>query len=196
MQIQDNESYSNAVECFDFDNRQAKFIVNSVRVYEFFDFSWRIPLWDNDLIDFFRRVPLKYRTNTYLYRRYAVEKLFVDLAHELGRIDCTTSLPDNPRLQGLTNKISGLFWNKVNFFNSNSFNTESALIWVFTKQNPGLFKIENKLSGYKPGSCCDSEIIREIVIHSRNARSMPSINGLGTYAYLTDIVREDSTFIE
>ena len=33
-------------------NRQANFIINSARVYEYFDVDWRIPLWDDELSEF------------------------------------------------------------------------------------------------------------------------------------------------
>jgi len=51
----------------DWQERQAKFIVNSVRVYEFWGYEWRIPLWDNQLMDFFSGVPLKLRLEKKLY---------------------------------------------------------------------------------------------------------------------------------
>lgn len=56
---------------WDWRQRQAKFIVNSVRVYEFFGFEWRIPLWDMDFMEFWRRVPLCQRLERSLYRQYA-----------------------------------------------------------------------------------------------------------------------------
>ena len=57
--IHDRESYVNCVLCFVFNERVAKFIVNSVRVYEFFGYSWRMPLWDNELIGFFFKSSLE-----------------------------------------------------------------------------------------------------------------------------------------
>lgn len=52
---------------FNIQERQAKFIVNSVRVYEFFGYEWLIPLWDNVLFDFWSRVPLPLRYGRKLY---------------------------------------------------------------------------------------------------------------------------------
>jgi asparagine synthase (glutamine-hydrolysing) len=92
VSVHDNESCANAVELFNFDERQAKFIVNSVRVYEFSGFQWRIPLWDAELIDFFLRVPLLLRLKQVLYREYAVEKLFVGTFEFLQGLECTTYL--------------------------------------------------------------------------------------------------------
>lgn len=54
--------------------RQAKFIVNSCRVYEFFDYEWYCPLWDKEIMDFFRTLPMHYRIKKWLYNQY-VEQL-------------------------------------------------------------------------------------------------------------------------
>jgi asparagine synthetase B (glutamine-hydrolysing) len=79
-----------------FNERVAKFIVNSVRVYEFFGYSWRMPLWDNELIGFFSQVPLKFRIDEYLYIKYAGTVLFVDSLKKLGEIECTTTILPKP----------------------------------------------------------------------------------------------------
>lgn len=61
------EGLASFYEYWDWQERQAKFIVNSVRVYEFWEYDWLIPLWDNELMDFFTKVPLQYRLNKKLY---------------------------------------------------------------------------------------------------------------------------------
>lgn len=70
------EKAVDAFEAWDWQSRQAKFIVNSVRVYEFFGYEWRVPLWDNELMDFWARVPLKFRINKELYDDYLFKRLF------------------------------------------------------------------------------------------------------------------------
>lgn len=47
--------------------RQAKMIVNSVRVYEHHGFAWRLPLWDAELMEFWPRVPVAERYGKRLY---------------------------------------------------------------------------------------------------------------------------------
>lgn len=64
------EKLADAFELWDWQERQAKFIVNSVRVYEFWGYDWLIPLWDKELMDFFAKVPLEYRLNKVLYDTY------------------------------------------------------------------------------------------------------------------------------
>ena len=52
--------YSN-IESWSWKERQSKFIVNSIRVYEYFGNEARLPLWDYELANFFKNVPLKYK---------------------------------------------------------------------------------------------------------------------------------------
>jgi len=71
-----SDSLVDLFECWDWQERQAKYIVNSVRIYEFWGYEWRIPLWDNEFMDFWSRVPLQWRINKKLYDSYLEEKLF------------------------------------------------------------------------------------------------------------------------
>jgi len=95
INIHDAESLSNGIEYFNFNERQVKFIVNSVRVYEFLGFQWRIPLWDAELIGFFLRIPLALRIKQILYREYAMKKLCVERLKVLQKLDCTTDIGNN-----------------------------------------------------------------------------------------------------
>lgn len=52
---------------FNTQERQAKYIVNSVRVYEHFGFEWLVPLWDTVLFDFWSRVPISWKYGRKLY---------------------------------------------------------------------------------------------------------------------------------
>ncbi|MEA5598798.1 asparagine synthetase B family protein [Rivularia sp. UHCC 0363] len=65
------ENAASAFECWDWQERQAKFIVNSVRIYEFWDYEWRIPLWDYEMMEFWERVPLNLRIGKKLYDFYS-----------------------------------------------------------------------------------------------------------------------------
>lgn len=61
------QEYASIEEWLDTAERQAKFIVNSARVYEFFGYEWLIPLWDNSQFNFWRRVSLSWRYKRKLY---------------------------------------------------------------------------------------------------------------------------------
>lgn len=129
IEIHDTESLANAIEFFNVNNRQGKFIVNSVRVYEFLGYEWRIPLWDAELMDFFVKVPLKYRLEMYLYKKYARNVLFIDYLKKLQEIDCTTTILPNPNTSFKkkcediieNNKYLERLWLKYYFFKKRLF---------------------------------------------------------------------------
>jgi asparagine synthase (glutamine-hydrolysing) len=65
----------NLTDLWNIDNRQAKFIVNSVRVYEHFGFSWLLPLWDKEFAFFFYELNIKYKIKKNIYNNL-LEKYF------------------------------------------------------------------------------------------------------------------------
>lgn len=48
--------HSSAFESWDMSERQAKFIVNSVRIYDYLDFEWWLPYWDKEYVNFWSRI--------------------------------------------------------------------------------------------------------------------------------------------
>lgn len=66
----DVESAASAFERWEWQERQAKFIVNSVRVYEAFGHEWRLPWWDASLMDFWSMIPVHMRARRALFLRY------------------------------------------------------------------------------------------------------------------------------
>ncbi|MFT4414435.1 asparagine synthase-related protein [Fredinandcohnia humi] len=67
LPYQNREQASALFEYWDWKERQAKFIINSVRVYEYYDHEWEIPLWDDELMNFFLTIPVDLRFKKYLY---------------------------------------------------------------------------------------------------------------------------------
>ena len=55
-------------EWSEFKDRQSKYVVQNVRLYEFFKFDWRMPLWDREFMDFWAKAPLSAKKNQALYR--------------------------------------------------------------------------------------------------------------------------------
>jgi asparagine synthase (glutamine-hydrolysing) len=64
------EAATSAWERWEWQERQAKFMCNSVRVYEFWGFDWRLPFWDAEAIEFWERMPLVFRARNRLHRAY------------------------------------------------------------------------------------------------------------------------------
>jgi asparagine synthase (glutamine-hydrolysing) len=57
-------------------HRLSRFIVNAVRVYEFNGYEWRMPLWDNEMAEYWYRVPENLRANRRLYEAYLLRRVF------------------------------------------------------------------------------------------------------------------------
>jgi len=74
--VNDVADAASAFERWDWQERQAKFIANNARVYEFWGYDWRIPLWDCDMMNFWAQVPLKWRIGKKLYDEYLETRLF------------------------------------------------------------------------------------------------------------------------
>jgi asparagine synthase (glutamine-hydrolysing) len=69
-----SELAADIFERWDLQERQAKFICNSVRVYEDRGFDWRLPLFDSELMDFWSRVPVDLRIGRKLYFHFAAQR--------------------------------------------------------------------------------------------------------------------------
>jgi len=55
-------------EAMEFRDRQSKFVVARQRIYDYLGLGWRLPLWDNDYLDYWEHVPLKQKANQALYK--------------------------------------------------------------------------------------------------------------------------------
>lgn len=62
-------------ECWNWKERQAKFIVNSNRYYEFFKLDWWMPLWDCELTNWYQSVPYPLRKGKKLWIRFVNQQM-------------------------------------------------------------------------------------------------------------------------
>jgi asparagine synthase (glutamine-hydrolysing) len=80
------DSSASAFDLFEFENRQARYLANSVRAYESHGFGWWLPLCDDALMDFFLTVPTDLRTLKRLYAEWMRSRVFVDRMARLAEI--------------------------------------------------------------------------------------------------------------
>ncbi len=55
-------------EASEFNNRQSKYVVSGQRTYEWFGYEWRLPLWTNDFIEFWRTTTPVEKSGQKMYR--------------------------------------------------------------------------------------------------------------------------------
>jgi len=65
-------------ETWDQKERQAKFIINSARVFSFFGYNYVLPLFDSVLIDFFSGLPFQFKLDKNLYDYVLTEIIFTE----------------------------------------------------------------------------------------------------------------------
>ena len=70
----DAASVADSYELWDWQERQAKYIVNSVRVYEQFQLDWWMPLWDIEFVRFWESVPLELREGRVWFKDWIKEE--------------------------------------------------------------------------------------------------------------------------
>ncbi|MGV8076904.1 MAG: asparagine synthase family protein [Methanosarcina sp.] len=189
LEIKDNETCASAIEFFDFNDRQAKFIVNSVRVYEFFGYEWRIPFWDTELINFFLMVPIEHRINQELYRKYARDLLFSDSLTVLKNIDCTIDILNLKPLENRT-KYEKLLYYKT-FIHSYYDEVIDNPIWGRYFENPLISRFLTKFTRYGNKAVEKYPLIKRIVEYKNENRYSLSINGISSLEYLADINGEN-----
>jgi asparagine synthase (glutamine-hydrolysing) len=68
------EGAADAYERWWWQERAAKFLLNSVRAYEYWGYDWWVPLRDTEVLDFWNRVPFVHRSRKSLHSSY-VRKL-------------------------------------------------------------------------------------------------------------------------
>lgn len=73
--------YADQYEKWVWQEQESKFICNSVRVYEFFNYDWWMPLCDKELFNYFSTLPLNLRNHSWyqdfvkeLFAKYYTEK--------------------------------------------------------------------------------------------------------------------------
>lgn len=72
-------SILNKFEFFNWRERQSKFIVNANRTYDFFDYGWYMPFWNEKYVKFWLKMPLKYKYQKNFFDQYLENILFEKL---------------------------------------------------------------------------------------------------------------------
>jgi len=63
-------AFAQGFELFEWQERQAKYVVNGQRAYEWLNFDWRLPLWSDEMMKFWGNVHWELKTGQALYKKY------------------------------------------------------------------------------------------------------------------------------
>lgn len=111
-------------EYLEWQGRQAKYITHAQRVYDFLNLKWKLPLWDTEWTDFWPKVPLQYKLNRVLLKKYLKEWNYKGLF--AGDFPNISPWPGSSKIfyfiaqiVGLTGKNSKkMFYNYFRYFNN------------------------------------------------------------------------------
>lgn len=101
------DSFANNFELWDWQERQAKYIVNSVRVYEYFGFEWYLPLWDIEFVKFWENMPLNIRRERIWFKEQ-IKSLYNDYRNSTSLDADLANADDLTNLEKILKKTSRL----------------------------------------------------------------------------------------
>ncbi|MFX0196640.1 MAG: asparagine synthase-related protein [Candidatus Hodarchaeota archaeon] len=82
----DKSSVVKCYEAWEWAGRQARYIVNSVRVYDYFGKDWALPLWENELMSFFMKLEVEAKYQKRIYINTLCNKIFRGELSKLSEI--------------------------------------------------------------------------------------------------------------
>lgn len=83
--VHDQQDFCSVLEDWFTRHKVARFVLNTLRTHELFGNEWRLPLWDQELLAWWYRIPLMHRAGSRLYHRYLFERLFEPMGVDFRR---------------------------------------------------------------------------------------------------------------
>jgi asparagine synthase (glutamine-hydrolysing) len=200
-----------AAKCYEeweWAGRQARFIINSVRVYDFFKMRWAMPLWDDMLMDFFMKLDVEAKYGKRIYINTLCKKVFI------GKLSCLSEIPVSSTTQLVYRKRNTSSFQKgslkrgvqivlkmpiVNWIPTMIKNYRSDVFNMygyFLSQNRG-WSLLKPISSvmFMSKAKMDHEIEKVLSPHLRKPILMQSVDGLFTAQYLLKIWDESAAFL-
>ena len=80
----DMETNGYMAACWEWQERQCKFVVNGQRAYEFHSLDWEMPLWMPEYMDFWTKVPWTYLKDQHLYKECLRKNGYKDVFNKVS----------------------------------------------------------------------------------------------------------------
>ena len=75
-EFSDLSNHHQFYEYSEFIDRQSKYVVSGQRAYEYYGHEWRLPLWDDEYLFFWQKIPLNFKLKQKLYTEMLNKKNF------------------------------------------------------------------------------------------------------------------------
>jgi len=141
-EIVDQESFISQYEAWFTASRPSMWVVNSNRVYEFFGLEWRLPLWDNEFLDFWYSVPNEFRDSCNLYTEWLFKELFEPLNIDMRKPNESSMKKYNYSLKMKVRLI-----------------VKKLLIYIGMKIGKDLYK-RNNINNYNQAAICLYKLLK------------------------------------
>lgn len=112
ININSIEGVQNVLESWFTVHRPAKYVIQSCRLYELFGYEWRLPLWDQEMLNFWYSVPLELRKGKTLYDQWLFDELFHPMEIDYPKLN-TQKVYERPFVRipkNFIRKIIGITW--------------------------------------------------------------------------------------
>lgn len=119
------------IEAIGWQERQSKYIVNTVRCYEMFDLEWRLPFWDKEIVTFFSEIPPEFLVERKLF--FNLEQIIYNEKFKAIPFDSNYQLSFHEKCNKLSNflyrKVLAIFGKNIPYLLDEAYNL------VFAKNN-------------------------------------------------------------
>ena len=105
---------SQIYEHFNWRERQAKYIINSCRTYEYYGYSWCLPLWDESVVNFWVNLPVDLRINRNFFITFT-KTLYMDQFKNVKFITPFETIRKNDSRRYTRYIEKFLFWRKSHY---------------------------------------------------------------------------------
>lgn len=123
------DSFAKYFELHEWEERQSKFVVNGQRAYDWFGYGWRLPLWSDELMEFWMKVPWKAKFGQHLLIKY-LEK------HNPGSVFNNIQLPPQFSYYPLWAKLLKPIISIANKVSNNNVNYQQRYLQYFMTYAP------------------------------------------------------------